>query len=263
MNLHLILFIFVSVASLKRYDKVQSTCHLAPMTKPFQVKVYSGLFPCSQLLYKKHTFLKSHKVSSRGHLLYLFSLVILQSHDCHPNPGPHTPKYPCQVCGKACRWSKTIKSVARSSCELWYHKDCMQMNTAICEALEKTDVSWCCFKCCIPNFDKSLLEDFKATLDTSRSSISTRNGSLTFLTLGTPNQHHRQTQEIVNLLPSEASGFSTSTFRASAPRKKNSGACWNIQNLTLSLHLKLGFNPASLRERSSKQNSDLLPGRTD
>ena len=82
-NWHLIFFIFVSVSSLKRYDEVQWTCHLAPITKSFQVKVCSGLFRCSQLMYKKHAFLKSHKVSSRGHLLYLFSLVILQSHDCH------------------------------------------------------------------------------------------------------------------------------------------------------------------------------------
>ena len=131
----------MSVASLKRYDEAQSTCHLAPITGSFQVKVYFGIFRCSQLLYKKYTFLTSHKVSSRGYLLYLFSLVILQSHDYHPNPGHRTPKYPCQLCGKACHWSKTIKSVACSNCELCYHKDCMQMNTAIYEALENTDTS--------------------------------------------------------------------------------------------------------------------------
>ena len=185
-DLHLFLFIFASVANVKRYDEVQSTCHLAPITKSLQVEVYSGLSPCNQVVYRKHIFVTSHKVSSRGHFLYLFSLVILQSHDCHPNPGPRTPKYPCQVCGKACRWSKTIKSVACNNCEQWYHKDCMQMNTATYEALEKTDMSWCCFKCGIPNFDTSLFEDFEATMDTSRNSGSTGNGSFNLSDIGHP-----------------------------------------------------------------------------
>ena len=68
-------------------------------------------------------------------------------------------------------------SLACSNCELWYHKDCMQMNTATYEALEKTDMSWCCFKCGNPNFDTSLFEDFEATLDTSKNSSTTGNGS--------------------------------------------------------------------------------------
>ena len=185
MNLHLILFIFVSVASLKRYDEVIDVPP-CPHDETLPGKSVLGFFPYSQLMYKKHAFLKSHKVSSRGHLLYLISLVILQSHDCHPNPGPRTPKYPCQVCGKACRWSKTIKSVACSNCELWYHKDCMQMNMAIYEALGKTDVSWCCFKCGIPNFDTCLFEDFEATLDTSWNSSSTGNGSFDISNIGHP-----------------------------------------------------------------------------
>ena len=199
MNLHLFLFIFASVANVKRYDEVQSTCHLAPITKSLQVEVYSGLFPCSQVLYKKHIFVTSHKVSSSGHFLYLFSLVILQSHDCHPNPGPRTPKYPCQVCGKACRWSKTIKSVACNNCEQWYHNDCMQMNTATYEALEKTDVSWCCFKCGIPISTRVYLKISKPQWTHPGALVLLEMGPSTFLTLATPNQHHHQTHASVNL----------------------------------------------------------------
>ena len=62
----------------------------------------------------------------------------------------------------------------------------MQMNTAIYEALENTDTSWCCFKCDIPNFDTSLFEDFEATLNTSRSSNSTGNRSLNLSDIGHP-----------------------------------------------------------------------------
>ena len=68
----------------------------------------------------------------------------------------------------------------------YIEKERMQMNTAIYEVLEKTDVSWCCFKCGIPNFDTSLFEDFEATLDTSRSSISTGNGSFNISNIGHP-----------------------------------------------------------------------------
>ena len=64
----------------------------------------------------------------------------------------------------------------------------MQMNTATYEALEKTDMSWCCFKCGIPNFNTSLFEDFEPTLDTSKNSSgsATGNGSFNPSNIGHP-----------------------------------------------------------------------------
>ena len=70
----------------------------------------------------------------------------------------------------------------------------MQLNTATYEAIEQTGMSWCCFKFGILPFDTvrkkakfrnqynqipqvtSLFGNFEATLDTSTSSVSTRNG---------------------------------------------------------------------------------------
>ena len=82
--------------------------------------------------------------------------------DCHLNPGPRRIKYPCGICGKACVWSKTVRSVACSSCENWFHKDCLNMPTAN-EPLEQTEVSWYCCTCGLPNFCTSLYEEMDAS----------------------------------------------------------------------------------------------------
>ena len=93
----------------------------------------------------------------------MFSLMLLNASDCHPNPGPRTVKYPCGICGKACVWSRTVRSVACSSCENWFHKDCLNMPTVLYEPLEQTDMSWYCCTCVLPNFNTSLFEDIEAS----------------------------------------------------------------------------------------------------
>ncbi|KAK3108364.1 hypothetical protein FSP39_006467 [Pinctada imbricata] len=115
------------------------------------------------------------KRSTRYCLTYIFYLLVLNSSDCHPNPGPRTPKYPCGDCGKAVKWSKTVKSVACTQCETWFHKDCLGMSTAVYLPLENTDLSWYCCNCGIPNFNSSLFSEF----DTSGSNLtsSTPNSS--------------------------------------------------------------------------------------
>ena len=108
-----------------------------PHTPPTSITLLTASgFDCEAF----HSQLYSPKRCSRGHLLYLCSLVIQNAHDCHPNPGPRPPKFPCQECGKACKWSKTIRSVACSNCEKWFHTDCLHMNTAVYETLEASDM---------------------------------------------------------------------------------------------------------------------------
>ena len=104
-------------------------------------------------------FLRAPKKCIKGHLAYIFYILILTSSDYHPNPGPRTPKYPCGICGKAVRWSRTIRSVACNDCEVWFHKDCLGMSTAVYEPLEATDVSWYCCNCGIPNFHSRLFNE--------------------------------------------------------------------------------------------------------
>ena len=112
-------------------------------------------------LHQHHFSVVSKKLHNTPPLLYLFAIVLLNANDCHPNPGPRTPKFPCQICGKACKWSKVVHSIACNNCELWFHRQCLNMNTFVYEALEKTDVSWYCCQCGLPNFNTSLFDDIE------------------------------------------------------------------------------------------------------
>ena len=109
----------------------------------------------------------------KSHLSYIFGILLLISSDCHPNPGPRTPKYPCGICSKAVRLSKTVRSVACTECEVWYHIDCLGMATAVYEPLETTDVSWYCCNCGIPNFNTSLFTEFVSLSTSTASDVST------------------------------------------------------------------------------------------
>jgi hypothetical protein len=64
----------------------------------------SELFPCNNTLAMKHCLTTTNRGSchNRSSYLYIFALVLLNANDCHPNPGPRAPKYPCQICSKAC-----------------------------------------------------------------------------------------------------------------------------------------------------------------
>ena len=90
-------------------------------------------------------------------LLYVFSLIltVIQTLD------QGNPKYPCGLYGKACVWSRTIRSVACSSCEKWFHKDCLNMPTVFYKPQELTEVSW--YSCGLPNFSINVFEDFEQT----------------------------------------------------------------------------------------------------
>jgi hypothetical protein len=62
----------------------------------------------------------------------------------------------CQTCNKAVTWRQ--RAVACDNCNLWYHANCMGMNSAIYKALEPSNASWTCCQCGIPNFSTSLFE---------------------------------------------------------------------------------------------------------
>lgn len=161
MNFHLVvplLFVFVSTLS----DRL----NVFPQGPSREITVSSVIFNCSLRNIHHFQLVRAPKRCMSGHLLYVFSLMILNASDCHPNPGPRQPKYPCGICSKACVWSRTIRSVACSSCEKWFHKDCLNMPTVLYEPLELTEVSWYCCGCGLPNFNTSLFEDFELSSTT-------------------------------------------------------------------------------------------------
>ena len=106
-------------------------------------------------------------------LLYISILMIATASDVEENPGPRTPKYPCQICEKAVTWKQ--RGIACDDCQQWYHVQCMCMDTHMYETLcNHSNLSWHCDNCGMPNFATSLFESF--ILD-SQNSFSILNSS--------------------------------------------------------------------------------------
>ena len=90
-------------------------------------------------------------------LLYLSSLLLCLASDIEVNPGPYTPKYPCNICEKAAKWGQ--QAIQCDGCDLWYHKHCLTMSTAVYDALTNTSATWICCNCGLPNFESSLFRN--------------------------------------------------------------------------------------------------------
>ena len=155
-----------------------------------QIVFHPGVFNISQstLNFNKHAICSAPKKCMSGHFLYLFSLLLLNASDCHPNPGPRTVRFPCGECGRACTWSRTVRSIHCTNCEKWFHKQCLQMSTHIYNALDGTDITWHCCQCGIPNFNSSLFMDFEASMSSCSTPFSTSFSSNNSSVFGSP-QH--------------------------------------------------------------------------
>ena len=90
--------------------------------------------------------------STKSSSLYLAFLLLSVSKDIELNPGPT--KYPCQICNKAVKW--TTPGMCCDTCDGWYHKSCMGMNSAVYRGLR--NVSWHCCQCGMPNFSMTLFD---------------------------------------------------------------------------------------------------------
>ena len=96
--------LLVTFVSLVSHPKVNYGVH--EQAKDFYIS--PGFLPSScSLTLRDHGFLLSPKRTfcinnkRRNAYIYLFALIILTSNDCHPNPGPRPPKFPCNICSKA------------------------------------------------------------------------------------------------------------------------------------------------------------------
>ena len=56
-------------------------------------------------------------------------IILTLASDVELNPGPRTPKYPCQICHRAVTWGQ--KGVSCDDCDLWHHAECMHMPSHI------------------------------------------------------------------------------------------------------------------------------------
>ena len=86
--------------------------------------------------------------------LYLSAILVSNACDVATNPGP--PKFPCNICKKAIRW--TTPGVCCDTCDQWFHKACMGMHTCIYESLASNNVSWQCCRCGMHNLSSSFFD---------------------------------------------------------------------------------------------------------
>ena len=77
--------------------------------------------------------------------LYLSQFLLKISADCHPNPGPRTPKFPCLVCKKAVK--NDHNSVQCETCERWGHVECLGITEERFQVLVDYSFAWICPAC--------------------------------------------------------------------------------------------------------------------
>ena len=93
----------------------------SPSPLNLQENVYRKAFPLKGFLGGSHNdtqllvALRGTSITTRpnslprhrtSELLYLSSLLLCLSSDIEVNPGPYTPKYPCNICEKAAKWGQ-------------------------------------------------------------------------------------------------------------------------------------------------------------
>ena len=168
------------------------------------IKIY--FLACSNFSKSYKTSLSLFSSKTSRHPWFFVSLLIL-SGNVELNPGPRTYKfkYPCGVCSRPCKDNQP--AIQCDSCNLWYHKKCLSMNTIVYKALENSSCSWICCQCGLPNFSSSLF-DSSQSLDHSNS----------FQPLYQYNDH---TTPLLDLAPPN----SFKPQKASTPRKPPNDQC--------------------------------------
>ena len=103
----------------------QTTIHFYLWIKHFRHKLTKNLtLSCDR---------SSHKA-----LLLLLSGI-------ETNPGPRQPKFPCGLCGRACKTNQ--RAVCCDDCNKWCHKDCLGITTPNYIALSESEDPWFCPNC--------------------------------------------------------------------------------------------------------------------
>ena len=92
--------------------------------------------------------------------------LILLSGQVELNPGPPmsgslnlSSIFPCGYCEDPVTWEQ--HGICCDSCDVWFHKDCVDMGSFTFLAYSTTNVSWICCRCNHPNFDRNLFHSFE------------------------------------------------------------------------------------------------------
>ena len=92
--------------------------------------------------------------------------LILLSGQVELNPGPPisgslnlSSIFPCGYCEDPVTWEQ--RGICCDSCDVWFHKDCVDMGSFTFLAYSTTNASWICCRCNHPNFDRNLFHSFE------------------------------------------------------------------------------------------------------
>ena len=92
-------------------------------------------------------------------------LLILLSGQVELNPGPSSPGnqnssiFPCGYCDLPVTWDQC--GICCDTCDLWSHKNCVDMGSHTFRAFSTTNVSWICCNCDNPNYERNLFHSFQ------------------------------------------------------------------------------------------------------
>ena len=202
----------------------------------------------------------------------LYLLLILLSNDIHQNPGPCNQKvFPCGLCDAPVNWSDD--GVCCDNCSIWHHASCMGLGAADYSHLNKSSVSWRCFKCDYTNLDSFTFHSYSVS-DTSSnyyfplSDASVNCDSLPSSSIDTTprsqntNSSRKLTSPSVNLSTNKAKSFSplkTSTPETPAQQQSTESTLGtlNLEKLfstTLSSpsrNFSVDSNPYEISEKKS------------
>ena len=92
--------------------------------------------------------------------------LILLSGQVELNPGPPisgslnlSSIFPCGYCEDPVTWEQ--RGICCDSCDMWFHKDCVDMGSFTFLAYSTTNVSWICCRCNHSNFDRNSFHSFE------------------------------------------------------------------------------------------------------
>jgi hypothetical protein len=144
-------------------------------------------------------------------------LLMASAGDVESNPGPTSNDtqasiYPCGVCSEPVTWEQD--SICCDTCDIWSHKDCLEMSTTFFRTLADTDTSWICPTCNSPNFSPILFDTPITTSTDERFSMLTESmRSISASNISTPTSLHA---DLSNIFTSPSTTGSPGTPQATS-----------------------------------------------
>ena len=144
-TLGLTLIILVIIRCIPTLGNVHQDHRYTPWTllcspKTFNQNNIITIYCCSSK--KSPSSLTHHWATVKTTPLTALSLILILSGDIQSNPGPRPPKYPCGICSRAVRNGQD--GIQCDQCDIWHHRDCMQMCMPVYVAMQNPDISRLC-----------------------------------------------------------------------------------------------------------------------